>query len=123
RGGDRNDLQPDEPIDIVQLHVNLCKQVLELIRVAVRKLGPEFSEDTWIVLLKVILGVTDCLLREPMERERSGWGEGKHQRVYMEGDDPGPRMADLLCEDLIWVLVELWLRSCNYRVEMWDYLK
>ena len=31
-----------------------------------RTLGPQFSEETWLVLLKVVLGITDCLLREQL---------------------------------------------------------
>ena len=42
-----------------------------------RTLGPQFSEETWLVLLKVVLGITDCLLREQLipkgDPERSQW--------------------------------------------------
>lgn len=122
------------PLDPLSVHVDLCHRVLRIITTATWILGPEFTEETWIVLLKVLIGITDCLLREPVaegkdkdmphssslsrEKERD-----KHQAIVFEGEDPGPRMADELCEHLIRVLVEVWLRSGVMEVYMWDHLK
>ncbi|CAG8478444.1 10073_t:CDS:10 [Diversispora eburnea] len=85
----------------LQRHIELCKGVLIVLTMAGRTLGPQFSEDTWLVLLKVVLGITDCLLQK------------RHATT----------MADELCEHLLRVLFELWLRSRIRKVEMWDIFK
>ncbi|KND00537.1 uncharacterized protein SPPG_09225 [Spizellomyces punctatus DAOM BR117] len=122
----KNKLDPDDT-DPLTLHVDLCHGVLKILTSAGRELGSEFSEETWIVLLKVMIGISDCLLREPMEKEKSAGDSlakgDKHQSNVYEGEDAGPRMADELCEHLIRVLVELWLRSNLKPVYMWDHLK
>ena len=76
-----------------------------------RTLGPQFSEETWLVLLKVVLGITDCLLREQLIPE----GDSERRTANS--------MADELCEHLLRVLFELWLRSKIRNVEMCDSLK
>ncbi|KAI9033672.1 hypothetical protein CLU79DRAFT_724841 [Phycomyces nitens] len=91
---------------LVQRHVELCKRTLTVFATAGRSL--ELTPDTWTVLLKVILGITDSLLREPM------------------GDTSIPgvvNMGDQLCDHLLRVLCELWLRSETKEVEMWDIFK
>ncbi|RIA84468.1 hypothetical protein C1645_832213 [Glomus cerebriforme] len=95
----------------LQRHIELCKGVLIVLTMAGRTLGPQFSEETWLVLLKVVLGITDCLLRELVISE--GNPEKKTANI----------MADDLCEHLLRVLFELWLRSKIRRVEMWDIFK
>ncbi|KAG0008596.1 hypothetical protein BGZ80_003262 [Entomortierella chlamydospora] len=75
-----------------------------------RQLGNTFSEETWEVLLKVILGVTDSLLREQPIKSSASMSEHS-------------RMSDDLCEHLLRVLFELWLRSNIRQVQMWDILK
>ncbi|KAJ3009267.1 hypothetical protein HKX48_008074 [Thoreauomyces humboldtii] len=116
--------------DPVGAHVALCHAVLQILGSVGRTLGPQFSEETWIVLLKVMIGITDCLLREPVETEKStgtvqeqvGRGD-RHTTIVYDGEEPAVRMADELCEHLIRVLFELWLRSGLTRVYMWDHLK
>ncbi|RKO93932.1 hypothetical protein BDK51DRAFT_11033, partial [Blyttiomyces helicus] len=132
--------EPEEPIDMVFVHVEICKNVLRIFTLAGRALGAEFSEETWIVFLKVVLGVSDRLLREPIEKDRAVTsavtahppsssllrGVDRHQANFnLAGDwyDPGPRMGDDLCEHLIRVLIELWLRSGIRRIAMWECLK
>jgi hypothetical protein len=63
---------------LVQRHIDLCKKALEVLLTAGRKLTLE--RDTWIVLLKVVLGITDYLLKEPAIEDS---------------------VADELCDDLI----------------------
>ncbi|KAI7899745.1 uncharacterized protein BX663DRAFT_532705 [Cokeromyces recurvatus] len=91
---------------LVQRHIELCKKTLKVIVMAGRTL--RFSEETWLVLLKVMLGITDYLLKEPV-------GETSSLGVM--------NMADELCDNLLQVLFELWLRSATMNVEMWDILK
>ncbi|PKY12404.1 hypothetical protein RhiirB3_494759 [Rhizophagus irregularis] len=103
--------QAPSHITYLQRHIELCKGVLIVLTMAGRTLGPQFSEETWLVLLKVFLGITDCLLRELIISE--GNPEKKTASI----------MADDLCEHLLRVLFELWLRSKIRKVEMWDIFK
>ncbi|KAI8341566.1 hypothetical protein BD560DRAFT_412168 [Blakeslea trispora] len=91
---------------LVQRHVDLCKKSLRVYATAGRTL--QMSTDTWAVLLKVMLGITDYLLKEPA-------GDTSNLGVM--------NMADELCDSLLQVLFELWLRSKTMDVEMWDILK
>jgi hypothetical protein len=91
---------------LVQRHVELCKKTLKVFTMAGRTL--KLSVETWSVLLKVMLGITDYLLKEPS-------GDTSNLGVM--------NMADELCDSLLQVLFELWLRSNIMDVEMWDILK
>ncbi|KAF9938926.1 hypothetical protein BGZ67_010190 [Mortierella alpina] len=95
---------------LIQRHVELCKKVLTVLTMAGRQLGNSFSEETWEVLLKVILGITDSLLRE--QPATAALQMPEHSK-----------MSDDLCEHLLRVLFELWLRSGIRQVHMWDILK
>ncbi|KAF9981113.1 hypothetical protein BGZ65_004311 [Modicella reniformis] len=102
---------PQVPVGVlVQRHIELCKKVLTVLTMAGRQLGTSFSEDTWEVLLKVVLGVTDSLLREHPTRSPALVSEHS-------------KMSEDLCEHLLRVLFELWLRSNIRQVYMWDILK
>ncbi|KAJ3218180.1 hypothetical protein HDU67_006442 [Dinochytrium kinnereticum] len=101
----------DESGHVIDTHVDLCRTALKLYLNSVRALGRDFSEETWTIVLKVALGVADCLLSEPCGmtgRARNGGGRerGSFNERIEEADDPGPKMADALCEDLIRVLIE-----------------
>ena len=91
---------------LVQRHIELCKKTLKVFSMAGRTL--QLSAETWAVLLKVMLGITDYLLKEPT-------GDISSLGVM--------NMADELCDHLLQVLFELWLRSNTMDVEMWDILK
>jgi len=69
-------------------HQELCKQVLSVISMAERTLSSKFSEETWIILLKVLLGISDYLLREPL-------GKPNADSINISV------MADRLCENII----------------------
>ncbi|KAL0143129.1 hypothetical protein V8B55DRAFT_1474509 [Mucor lusitanicus] len=97
---------------LVQRHVELCKKTLKVFAMAGRTL--KLSAETWSVLLKVMLGITDYLLKEPSSS--SGGGGDTSSLGVMN-------MADELCDSLLQVLFELWLRSNTMDVEMWDILK
>ncbi|KAI9322315.1 hypothetical protein BX666DRAFT_2022811 [Dichotomocladium elegans] len=96
----------DSAAQMVHKHIELCKKTLMTMADAGRTLA--MSEETWIVLLKVVLGVTDSLLRKT-ENDEAIAGV--------------PNMSDELCECLLKVLFELWLRSETRQVEMWEILK
>ncbi|KAI8143751.1 hypothetical protein BJV82DRAFT_609285 [Fennellomyces sp. T-0311] len=91
---------------LIHRHIELCKKTLTVLAMAGRTL--EMSVETWTVLLKVVLGIADFLLKEPV-------GDAMISGV--------PNMGDELCEHLLRVLFELWLRSRIRQVEMWDILK
>lgn len=99
-----NQVIKDTITPLIQRHVELCKKTLKVFARAGRTL--QFSAETWTVVLKVMLGITDYLLKEPA---------GETLNVI--------NMADELCDDLLQVLFELWLRSNTMDVEMWDILK
>lgn len=74
----------DNIATLVQRHIDLCKKTLTVISTAGRSL--QLSSETWTALLKVMLGITDSLLKEP------------------SGDSPMPgvkNMSDELCEPLL----------------------
>ena len=100
---------------LIQRHIELCKKVLTVLTMAGRQLGNSFSPKTWQVLLKVILGITDSLLREQPPHQRSS--------TTMMLIAEQQKMSDDLCEHLLRVLFELWLRSSTREVQMWDILK
>ncbi|KAG1519702.1 hypothetical protein G6F52_008364 [Rhizopus delemar] len=89
---------------LIRRHIELCKKTLKVFVMAGRTL--KLSPETWAVVLKVMLGITDYLLKEPV---------GETMNVI--------NMADELCDHLLQVLFELWLRSNTMDVEMWDILK
>lgn len=71
---------------LVQRHIELCKKTLKVLAMAGRTL--RLSTETWAVLLKVMLGITDYLLKEPT-------GESSSLGVM--------NMADELCDSLLQV--------------------
>lgn len=84
------------------IHIELCKKVLDIILRFGRTSAAILTEDTWIDILKVLLGTTDSLLSEPV------------------GSEGSPSLADELCPHILRVLMELWLRSSMRNVAMWD---
>ncbi|KAI9248753.1 hypothetical protein BY458DRAFT_536549 [Sporodiniella umbellata] len=99
-----NQVIKDTVTPLIQRHVDLCQRTLRVFAKAGRTL--RFSEETWKTILKVVLGITDYLLKEPA---------GETLNVI--------NMTDELCDPLLQVFFELWLRSNTMDVEMWDILK
>lgn len=69
---------------LIHRHIELCKKTLTILAMAGRRL--DLSLDTWRVLLKVMLGISDYLLKEPM-------GDAAMPGI--------PNMSDELCEHLL----------------------
>lgn len=89
-------------------HVELCKTVLRaLTQAAVNAKANtstlEFSSATWKVLLRVLLGITDCALRIPVQ--------------------PYNYFAEELDECLLSTLLELLLRSELFSWKIWKSLR
>lgn len=80
---------------LTQRHIELCKKVLTVFTMAGRTL--DLSEETWSVLLKVVLGITDSLLSERTS----------------DGARTGPTMGDELCDHLLRVSVDAVLEYCR----------
>ena len=80
-------------------------------------------------MIKVVLGIADCLLCEPLGKQSTARERvtGKGEKLTAVGsdldDNLGPRMADELCEHLIRVLMDLWLKSGIRNVDMWNILQ
>ena len=72
---------------------------------AARTLGSEFSQATWLVLIKVLVGVTDTLLKEPLLKELVKEKEGKDKDKSEILGAEGAHLAQELCEPLIRVRV------------------
>ncbi|KAJ3024755.1 UNVERIFIED_CONTAM: hypothetical protein HDU68_007809 [Siphonaria sp. JEL0065] len=156
---------------LVSTHINLCRHILLMILTAAQQQANgsphassnsnpvnsqqpyhlDFSRETWIVLLKVLLSSADRLLTEPSlaVKSRRGsyidssmnsggtpvsekpvtsrWGKlgGTSDRDRSSTGDvtPGPTMGDALCDFLSKVLIEVWLRSEEMGVELWACLK
>jgi hypothetical protein len=77
----------DSLAQLVQRHIELCKKTLKVFAMAGRTL--KLSAETWTVLLKVMLGITDYLLKEPVGADTSNMGV--------------MNMADELCDSLLQV--------------------
>lgn len=88
---------------LVQRHIELCKKTLTILAMAGRTL--DLSTETWTVLLKVVLGIADSLLKEPV-------GEWRVTGV--------PNMSDELCEHLL--RVRLFYNSCK-EIEQFSNIK
>jgi hypothetical protein len=83
-------------------HARLCSVVLDILESVGREVGARFSPALWESFLKVIMGICDHLL-SPQESESA--------------------LANVLCPQLMKVLVALWVRSGTQNNAMWDKLK
>ncbi|KAJ1982960.1 hypothetical protein H4R35_000086 [Dimargaris xerosporica] len=112
-------------------YLELCKHVLQVVTMAGRTTSSTWSKETWTVLMRVLLGITDYLL------SRHHPGKGESSRSYRGTLAPGEklrfiyqqidytrlaRVGEDLSEHLIRVLTEMWLRSQMVDNETWDML-
>ncbi len=72
-------------------HAVLCKRVTKVTQAIVRNKSVSLSRDAWNALVLYLLRVSDMLLSPPVTPASLG---------------------SLLCEDLVGVLFEAWLRAC-----------
>ncbi|RKP02919.1 hypothetical protein CXG81DRAFT_17444 [Caulochytrium protostelioides] len=135
--------------NLLTAQADLCKNVLKIMATSAKQLGSRFSKATWIVLLKVLLGITDRLLSEPLSTPRSpapppaaaaGHASAKGDRgdasaktaaaaaaaaaaASPEVVSTGPRIADDIVRPLMQALCETWLRSGIMDEAMWASLR
>ena len=76
---------------LLEAHVFLCKKVLQITEGILKKKDVKLSRQTWNALFKYLLKVSDILLSPPTEPFSLGL---------------------FLCERLIHVLFEAWLKAC-----------
>ena len=88
----------------LEKHAQLCSTVLDIFVNIGRKIGHILSVETWEIFLKLLIGITDLILRtdapqsqEPLQRK--------------------------LCSQLLKVLFELWLLSRTRNPLLWEALK
>ena len=88
----------------IEKHAALCSTVLDIFVNIGRSIGTQFSVETWELFLKLLIGITDLILRpdapplqEPLQKR--------------------------LCPQLLKVLFELWLLSRTRNPDLWSALK
>ncbi|KAH3757916.1 rap/ran GTPase-activating protein [Pelomyxa schiedti] len=85
----------------VQIHKNLCMRVLQVFSIVCKQ---QLKPETWEVILKLILGVTDSFLCPSNYDEAS--------------------CSPLLAERLMQILYEAYLLSCTTNIHLWgNFLK
>eukprot|EP00842_Homolaphlyctis_polyrhiza_P006533 jgi/Hompol1/6881/HPOL_000570-RA len=125
----------EDCLEMALSHVDLCKKVLNIILSAAKTIGHCFTSETWIVLLKVMLGVCDTLLKEPVftfvpgpvstaggqvKSGKAGAGTMASAAVAGSGIEEyetlssGPMMGDKLCE----FLSRKYYASWGHRIEV-----
>ena len=85
-------------------HALLCSQVLDIYSSIGRTIGNELSEETWEVFLKILIGISDSILR-------------KDAPANVEA------LQRRLCSQLQKVLFELWLLSKTKNPLLWEALQ
>jgi hypothetical protein len=123
-----NPKQREVPEDYLQLaifHIELCDKILNSFYTFVTNNSNILTLETWTVILKVLLGVCDTVLKYP--------ALSNHPRQItneFEAEDIGKLMGDKLSVLLIKVnlqlikcLIEFWLLSPECSNEMWMLLK
>lgn len=83
---------------LISGHVELCSRVISVFLSSIHDFSQNFSDETWIVILKVLLGICDTLLKVPIQNRHT---KTKSNNVDMELEHVGSIMGDKLCEFLI----------------------
>lgn len=82
-------------------HIDICRKAIKIYLNAARQYGKSFNSLTWTVLLKMLLGICDYLLR----------------------DNPSSYLTEQLIEIILWTFFEIWLRSSVIQIELWTSLE
>jgi hypothetical protein len=101
--------------ELVRQHVDLCKKVISNYSKFLVDYSQLLSEESSIVILKVLLGICDAILKEPIQ--------SKKKTLEFDIEHTGSYMGDKLCEILIQTLVDNYLKCKAVPVIMWDRLK
>ena len=119
----QKELQEDY-LTLFNQHLELCDKVLgQHFLLTLKNQSEVFSEETWIVLLKVMLGICDSLLSKPFLKASTSSAAAANVGKNVEFNDREfvvGLMGDKLCEPLIKVIFEFWLTSKTMRMDLWD---
>lgn len=107
----------DDQADI-QSQIDICKRVLSIYLQSIRTLN--LSSETNSCLLKVLIGVSEYLLKQPHTpknyKPEKQWSNQTSEGLLVY-------MADQLDKELIVVLMETWTRSESTDFESWIHFK
>ena len=79
----------------VLAHIELCQGILKHLLLIIRRLSNQFSEETWLSVLKIFSGIADSLLCEPTYKKEFG------KAPYKGKFEIASYMADRLAESAI----------------------
>jgi hypothetical protein len=104
--------------------VDTCHTIVRCIFLVIRRLGDEFTRETWDTVIKIIFGIVDGLLKEPpLSKEKQKLVSKLTTFSEEKRSDLTSYLADSLAESLIFLLAETWLRSQTTNQVLWDILK
>ncbi|KAJ2994868.1 hypothetical protein HDV02_001280 [Globomyces sp. JEL0801] len=108
----------EDGADALSQHIELCEKVLAIFMGGISDNAANFSDETWLVILKVFLGVCDSLLSAPTSAQTK-----LGQSDMAENQQVVSVMGDRLCESLIRTIFQVWLVSKTLDINMWNKLK
>jgi hypothetical protein len=92
----------DQEKNFLQAHSELLQKLVRLILLMVRRFCSSFTEQTWDILLRVTLGLSDTLLTEPILKKDLGKSSYKGNALAHEKrTEIGAYLGDALAEPLI----------------------
>ena len=113
--GQPKPLDPDFT-PLVNQHIDLCLIVSSFIKDIVESHHKQFSEETWVIVLKVVLAICDCMLGKLRNAPYLKVVNNEEASIVVY-------MGDKLCENLIQLLSGIWLQSQVTPKYMWAILK
>ncbi|KAJ3271069.1 hypothetical protein HDV01_007082 [Terramyces sp. JEL0728] len=118
----------DELNEHINEQISLCEKILSALRIFVQDNKSEITEETWMVLLKVLLGTGDTILKTPIQSKQLVTAGAKVPHE-MSVEQVNSLIGDKLCEALIRVMIinktifHIWFESKLISIEMFDRLK
>lgn len=94
-------------------HVELCRSMLKVFVTASRIV--EFSEETWQVLMRLLVGIVESLLSSSARTASAA--QTQQQLIQLQ------TLAEELKDDLLKTLFEIWLRSRLRCADLWQALR
>ena len=110
-------MDADETLDIHQSYIDGCKKVLNAIISS--KSSNNFNQETWSVILRVMLGVSDVLLSMPLPKKKD-----RHDKHNLDDEtEVGMMMAESLGSHVLATLFQSWLWAGIIEGNLWKKLK
>lgn len=107
----------------LQAHAELLQKLVRLLLLMIRRFCPAFTDQTWDTVLRVILGLSDTLLTEPILKKELGKSSYKGNTAHEKRTEIGAYLGDTLAEPLIRLICEAFLRSGNKDSKLWTKFK